>query len=165
MAENEEQSRQNRELLELLNELRVILPGVTVLFGFLLTLPFGSAFGPPARLGQPFFYFLAFLSSAAASAFLIAPSLYHRLHFRRDVRDKEAMLQLFNKLVLAGGALLALSMTCTIYLVTDRFFGDVKGAVVAGAAALLFGLLWFALPLWRGKKEIARVDAPVAPPP
>jgi Family of unknown function (DUF6328) len=151
-VESDESIRLNRELIEFLNELRVVLPGVTVLFGFLLAVPFYVAFNTATTL-QRNVYFVAFLSSAAASAFLITPSLYHRLHWRRDVHDKEAMMLTFNRLVLVGGLLLALSMTCAIFLVTDRLFDTAYAAGVGGASALLFSSLWFLLPLSRKQRD------------
>jgi hypothetical protein len=150
-VESDESIRLNRELIEFLNELRVVLPGVTVLFGFLLAVPFYVAFNTATAL-QRYVYFVAFLSSAAASAFLITPSLYHRLHWRRDVHDKEAMMLTFNRLVLVGGLLLALSMTCAIFLVTDRLFGTAYAAGAGVASALLFSSLWFLLPLSRKRR-------------
>jgi hypothetical protein len=156
-AESVEAIRLNRELLEFFNEVRVVLPGVTVLFGFLLAVPFYVAFNTATAL-QRNVYFVAFLSSAAASGFLITPSLYHRLHWRRDVHDKEAMMVMFNRLVLVGGLLLALSMTCTIFLVTDRLFDTRYAAGVAVAGALVFSSLWFLLPLSRRQRDRSRTQ-------
>ncbi len=153
--ESDEATRLNRELIEFLNELRVLLPGVTMLFGFLLAVPFYATFESATAL-QRNVYFAAFISTAAACAFLIAPAMYHRLHWRRDVQDKEEMLLTFNRLVVVGGVLLGLSMTSTVFLVTDRLFGTAHAAGVAVAAALTFGALWFALPLRRKKRDEKR---------
>src|ERR671916_2197791 len=92
------QERTARELIELLNELRVALPGVQVLFAFLLTVPFTQRF-PDITSLQRNVFFVAFLSAAAATAFLIAPTAYHRIRFREG--DKEQMLQTANVLALA----------------------------------------------------------------
>ena len=92
-------ARHHRQLIELLNELRVGLPGVQVLFAFLLTVPFTQRY---SRLDgiQRDIYFLAVLSTAMATACLIAPSSYHRLRWRQH--DKAHMLETSNRLAIAG---------------------------------------------------------------
>src|SRR5689334_23690832 len=97
--EEPRRERINRELIELLNELRVALPGVQVLFAFLLGVPFTQRFGRVSDL-QKDVYFLTFLCAAAATALLIAPSTYHRMDWRRG--DKEHLLVVSNRLVLSG---------------------------------------------------------------
>ena len=94
----DERDRVNRELIELLNELRVALPGVQVLFAFLLGVPFTQRFGQVTEL-QKDVYFLTFLCAAVATALLIAPSAYHRLEWRRG--DKEHLLVVLNRLTAA----------------------------------------------------------------
>src|SRR5512132_3521469 len=90
MSSNEsKEERQDRELIELLNELRVALPGVQVLFAFLLGVPFTQRFGQMSEL-QKDVYFVTFLCAAASTALLIAPSAYHRLEWRQG--DKEHLL-------------------------------------------------------------------------
>ena len=80
----DEKGRRDRELIELLNELRVAMPGVQVLFAFLLIVPFSS--GYPKMTGlQRDVYFVAFLCAAVATILLIAPSAHHRLRFRGGV--------------------------------------------------------------------------------
>src|SRR5438445_13719808 len=93
-----EKQRVDRELIELLNELRVALPGVQVLFAFLLIVPFSQGFAKVSS-AQRAVFFAAFLCTAIATALLIAPSSYHRIHFRRH--DKERMLITSNRLALA----------------------------------------------------------------
>src|SRR5918911_5054433 len=91
--------RLNRELIELLNELRVALPGVQVLFAFLLTLPFTGEFGRLSEFEQDV-YFATFCSTIVATASLMTPTAYHRLRWRR--RDKESMLRTSNRAAVAG---------------------------------------------------------------
>src|SRR5881394_1531035 len=91
--------RADRELIELLNELRVVLPGVQVLFAFLLAVPFANGWTRVTDLQRDVF-FVAFLCTAAASILLIAPSAYHRLRWREG--DKEQMLETSNRLAIAG---------------------------------------------------------------
>ncbi|MFN2468991.1 MAG: DUF6328 family protein [Gaiellaceae bacterium] len=135
--------RLDRELIELLNELRVALPGVQVLFAFLLAVPFTQQF---ERLGefQKDTYFVTLLSTAASSILLIAPSSYHRLRWREH--DKERLLRVSNALAIAGLALLAAAMTGAVFLITnvlfDRTWASVTGTLLAGG----FALFWYGLP-------------------
>jgi hypothetical protein len=143
MAESEKE-RIDRELIELLNELRVALPGVQVLFAFLLVLPFQSAFQQVDQL-QRAVYFGALLCAAAATALLIAPSTYHRLHFR--AADKERVLFTSNNLLLSGTVFMAISMAMVVFLIGDVLYGNVMAALVAAITAGWFGWFWYALPL------------------
>ena len=143
MQESEEQ-RRNRELIELLNELRVALPGVQVLFAFLLAVPFANGFPKLGRLDRDIF-FVAFISTALSTVALIAPSSYHRLRWRQ--RDKERMLVVSNALTIAGLALLAVSITCTVFVITDFLFHRAWAAAFTTIVALAFLLLWYGVPL------------------
>jgi len=144
-----------REWTEILNEIRVALPGVQLLFAFLLTAPFSEAFRSVREVIR-YGYFACFLTTTAACAFLIAPSVYHRLHWRRDVQDKELMLRTCNRLAIAGIVLLAIAMTSAVYLIGLFIGGRRVAVVVGGAAALLLASLWFALPLLRRNAERQR---------
>jgi hypothetical protein len=144
------QARVNRELIELLNELRVVLPGVQVLFAFLLVVPFSNGF-PGMTLLQRDTYFAAFLATAASSALLIAPSAYHRLHFRS--KDKERMLFTSNRLAVAGTVSLALAIGLVAFLVTDVLFKAAAASIVTAATAGWFGWFWYGLPLSRKRRE------------
>ena len=144
MADDE--SKLDRELIELLNELRVTLPGVQVLFAFLLIVPFNQRFERVTEL-QEYVYFAALIATALGSAFLIAPTPYHRIRFRD--RDKEALLRIANKLAIAGTFFLATGITCAVFFVSDFLFNIGVAVAVAGVvAAAVFGL-WYALPLSR----------------
>ena len=144
--EESHEERVNRELIELLNELRVALPGVQVLFAFLLAVPFSERFAETTDL-QRDSYMVALLSTLAGSVFLIAPSAYHRIRFRD--RDKEALLQISNLFAIVGMVFLATGMTAVVFLVTDLIFKATVTAIVTSLAAGLFALVWFALPLLR----------------
>ena len=139
-------ARHHRQLIELLNELRVGLPGVQVLFAFLLTVPFTQRFG---RLDgvQRDIYFLAVLSTAMATACLIAPSSYHRLRWRQH--DKARMLETSNRLAIAGIAFLALAISAVVYVITSVLYSRGVAAGVAAAIAGVVTWLWFGLPLSR----------------
>ena len=143
------QSKQDRELIELLNELRVALPGVQVLFAFLLVVPFSQGFVKvtPAQKGV---YFAAFLCTTVATLFLIAPSTYHRLRWRQH--DKEQMLATSNKYVIVGMVALLLAMCCVVYFITSFLYGG-PAPFVTAAAAGAFAFFWFGVPLYRQAKE------------
>ena len=143
MPESDEQ-RHNRELIELLNELRVALPGVQVLFAFLLAVPFANGFPKLGRLDRDVF-FAAFVAAALSTVLLIAPSSYHRLRWRR--RDKERMLVVSNTLTIAGLFCLAVAITCTVFVITDFLFHRSWAAAFTAIIAAAFLVLWYGLPL------------------
>ena len=151
MAESETE-RLNRELIELLNELRVVLPGVQILFAFLLTIPFAKGFPKLDRLDRDV-YFVSLLATMLATILLITPSAYHRIVWRRH--DKRDLLDVSNKLALAGIATLAVALTCSLFMIADFVFGTVAAAVVAAAAAVTFAALWFVLPFASLKGNLA----------
>ena len=151
MPEQETKSEKlDRELIELLNELRVALPGVQILFAFLLTVPFAGRFERVTDF-QKDTYLFAFLFAMAGSAFLMAPTAYHRIQWRQH--DKEQMLRISNALAIAGTVCLALGMTASVLFVTDFLFSRAVAFAAAGLAALLFALFWFALPLARRAQD------------
>ncbi len=145
-----DKERLDRELLELLNELRVALPGVQVLFAFLLTVPFSQRFSSITSL-QENVYFVGFLCAASSTAFLIAPTAYHRLQWRGG--DKEKLLELSNAFAIAGMVFLALAITCVVFVITDIIFGGAPTSIVTAISAAVFALLWFVLPLYRRVKS------------
>jgi hypothetical protein len=145
----EHKDRVNRELIELLNELRVALPGVQVLFAFLLILPFQQRFSQLSEVDR-IVYVSALLASAAAAALLIAPSVYHRLNFRR--RNKEQMLLDSNALLILGSAFTALGIACSIYLVVDLVFGTSVAVAATVGTLALYAALWAVLPLLRRRE-------------
>jgi hypothetical protein len=144
--EESEQERLDRNLEQLLGELRVALPGVQVLFAFLLVVPFNQRFADITSF-QRTVYFVTLLCATAACACLIAPTAHHRIEFR--AKDKERIVMGGNRLALAGLALLATAMTGAITLVTDFLYGSTTTAIAAGSVALMFFLLWAVIPVRR----------------
>jgi amino acid transporter len=140
----DEQSRLDRELIELMNELRVALPGVQILFAFLLTVPFNNRFEKVSNL-QEDVYFVALLLTVVSTALLMAPTAYHRLRFRQ--RDKDRLLKISNRFAIAGIGALAGAMVAAIFFVTDFLFEAWAALIVASAAGVLLGVVWFLLPL------------------
>jgi len=135
--------RADRELIELLNELRVALPGVQVLFAFLLGIPFTQRFGE-LDAGDRRVFFGAVLATAAATICLMAPSAHHRLRFRSGV--KEQLLKVANLLAIVGFVLLAVAITAVTYVITDEMYPGPLPRVVATGLGAGFALVWFVLP-------------------
>ena len=145
------QERTARELIELLQELRIVIPGVQILFAFLLTVPFSQGFTKLTTV-QQYVFFATLLCTAAATALLIAPSAHHRLLFRRGVREQR--LQMGNTLAILGLVFLVPAMVGVVYVITDLIFGLTTALIVTIVMALSFLLLWFVLPLpYRGKNS------------
>jgi hypothetical protein len=142
--------RVDRELIELLNELRVALPGVQVLFAFLLTVPFSQGF-PKLTALQRDVYFAAFLATALATALFIAPTTYHRIHFR--AQSKERLLLTSNKLSIVGSVFLAVAIGAVVFFVTDVLFRVATASVVTALISAWFGWFWYGLPLLRRLAE------------
>jgi hypothetical protein len=145
------QARTARELIELLNELRIILPGVQFLFAFLLTVPFAQRFAQLNDLETGVF-FVTLLCTAIATALLMAPSAQHRILWRAGVREQR--LKLGNRLTIAGLVFLVPAMVGAVFVVTAFIFGPGSALGVTLVLLLFFALLWFVLPLrYRGKAD------------
>ena len=142
--EESERERLDRNLNELLQELRVALPGVQVLFAFLLTIPFAQRFAE-LTTAQERIYLAILLNTTISAVLLIAPSAYHRINFRKQQKGKLVFLS--NGLAIVGLGFLALAMTGVVLLVTDFLFGTPVTIACTTLAALMFALFWYALPL------------------
>jgi Family of unknown function (DUF6328) len=160
-----DEERLDRNLGELLQELRVALPGVQVLFAFLLAVPFQRNFDRISAFDKRV-YFGILLCTAISAALLIAPSAYHRLTFR--YQQKRRLVLLANRFAIAGLSFMALAMTGAIMLVTDVLFGTVTTVVTTTAVFAMFVALWYVLPLRRvvrfREEELALADPPAGPP-
>jgi hypothetical protein len=137
--------RLDRELDELLQELRVVLPGVQVLLAFLLTAPFQQRFSQLPTT-QRVTFFVSIACATVATALLIAPSVHHRLRWREG--EKERLLQTANRLAIWGTLFLAAAIVLALYVVTNVLFATWVAFVTAALAAALFAWLWYALPLF-----------------
>jgi len=149
------EKRFEREWGTFLNEVRTTLPGAQLLFAFLITMPFYARFQELGRTGRLLFSG-CFLATAASTAVLIAPTVYHRLHWRRDVRDKEEMFRTCNRLAIAGELLLAGAMSSALFMISYYFIDRTLAWVALPVALVSFGWLWFGLPLLRSRKERER---------
>jgi hypothetical protein len=145
-AGEDDAERLDRELIELLNELRVVMPGVQLLFGFLLTVPFQQRFSDIDAF-QRDVYFATLLLTAASAAFLMAPSAFHRLTFREG--QKPHLIHLGTRQTIVGMGLLALAMNGALLLITDFLFHSLTVAITLACSITLFGWLWFGVALRR----------------
>jgi Kef-type K+ transport system membrane component KefB len=142
--------RLDRELMELLQELRVMITGVQVLLAFLLTAPFQQRFAQlPGTLRNAFFASIA--CATLATALLLAPSAHHRLRWRE--RDKERLLRIANREAIWGTVFLAAAIVLALYVVTNVLFATWIAVVTAVVAVAVFAFLWYALPLLRGSSR------------
>ena len=144
-ASNEDpQERRQRELNELLQELRVMLPGVQFLFAFLLTVPFSSSFGDVKGVSRGIF-FVALMSAAAATVFFMAAPTNHRMRWREH--DRERLLRLSNRNTIIATALLAIAMVSSLYVVASFIFSVPAGVATAVAVAALILVVWYLIPI------------------
>jgi Family of unknown function (DUF6328) len=142
--------RHDRELIELLNELRVALPGVQVLFAFLLAVPFANGWRRVTEFQKDVF-FIAFIATAVSSALLIAPSAYHRLNWRKE--DKGEIVEAGNRLLIAGLFALAVSISAVVLLVADYIFDKTTAIATTAAIGSVLAALWIVVPLFRRLKS------------
>jgi len=141
--EETDRERLDRQLNQLLNELRVAMPGVQVLFAFLLAVPFQQRFAQVTDFQRDVYFVTLLAAAAVASALFIAPTAYHRLMFQ--ARDKPRLVALSSKFALGGLLALAIAINGALLLVTDVLFDGTAVIVTTIAAATLYIRLWFVL--------------------
>ena len=141
-----EEERVDRNLQEMLGELRVALPGVQVLFAFLLVVPFNQRFADVTDF-QKTVYFVTLLFTTASTVCLISPTAHHRIEFRRQ--NKAEIVRTGNHIVVLGLGLLGIAMTGAVLFVTDVLYDSDTTAVAATCVALAFAVLWYGIPLRR----------------
>jgi hypothetical protein len=162
---NEDDTEQ--EVIEFLNELRVVLPGVQVLFAFLLTVPFSQRFNQLGATDRAV-YFAALLLAAGSSAMLIAPSIHARLTWRHQ--DKAWLLAVSNPLAVTGGMLLAAGIACALYLVADVLYQSQTAGITTVLVVAVIFVVWYGIPIVgrltgraEGNRRRPRTPAPRAP--
>jgi hypothetical protein len=143
----------DQEWSELLEEHRLAMPGIQVLFAFLLVLPFQQRFTDLSD-NQVYVYFSALLCAALAIVLLITPTATHRIRWRQQ--DKEALLRLSTKTSLAATMFIAAGMTGSVLLITDFLFRSPTPAIVTAVLAAAFTWFWYGLPLLRRARDRAR---------
>ena len=145
-AREPRKERLEREHKELIDELRALIPGAQVLFGFLLVVRFSNQFRD-LDSGQRNAFYGTLISTAVALVLFLAPSAHHRIRFREG--DKDYMLRKGNREAIVGSVAIALAFTGTIYLVTDLVFGTLAAALAGAGVFLLIAWRWWALALYR----------------
>jgi hypothetical protein len=153
--------RQNRQLTELLNELRVALPGVQMLFGFLLAVPFSQRFSAISS-NQRLLYYMAFISAASASVCFIAPTSFHRIVWQRG--KKAVLLRVSNALAIAGTVCLAAAITTVVLFITSYLYGSSRAALAGGLILAALVSLWYLLPLAVRLRRMRSCVSPRRPP-
>jgi uncharacterized membrane protein YfcA len=151
-----EAERDDRNLMELLQELRVAGLGVQVLFGFMLSLPFTTRFAKLSPL-QSDLYVASLLLAAISTALLMAPVAYHRLVFRRH--KKEILVKDANVMALSGLAAVGLAISAAVLLVVSYVDNGLPAVIITVFIVCLFAVLWFALPLARRRSRFPQLIA------
>ena len=146
----DEHERTDRQMAELLQELRVALPGVQILFAFLLTVPFTQRFGDVTSF-QKNLFFATLMFTALSTACLIAPTATHRLRFHK--RDRRYVIEVAHNLTIAGLVLLALAIICAVALITDILFDGAARWVWPALVAVVIAVLWFLRPALRSESS------------
>jgi len=141
------QEKQDRQMMELLNELRVALPGTQFLLAFLLAVPFAQGFRGVSSFEKTVFY-VALLFTAASVVFLIAPSATHRLRFHRQ--DRTFIIESANQYLIAGLACLGVALVLALTMVTSFLYDSWLVIAGPGVVALMLVVLWIIRPLSRG---------------
>jgi Family of unknown function (DUF6328) len=145
-APDEQERKRDRQMLELLNELRVALPGVQILFAFLLTVPFSFRFDKLTTF-QTDVYYVTLVATALSTACLIAPSAAHRLRFHKG--EREWIVESANRLMITGLVFLALALAGSVLLITDVLFDGARVWIYTALVTLCIVGLWFLRPLAR----------------
>jgi hypothetical protein len=141
-----EEARRDRQMIELLNELRVALPGVQILFAFLLTVPFTQRF-PQLTTFQRDVFYITLVAATLSAACLIAPSAAHRLRFHQN--EREWLIESANVLMIAGLGFLTVAIGAAFLLITDVLFDGARVWIYSVLVWLTILVLWFGRPLYR----------------
>ena len=149
-ADDPRERKRDRQMMELLNELRVALPGVQILFAFMLTVPFSQRFGSLTEF-QRDVYYLALVATAISAACLIAPSAAHRIRFHKG--ERTWIIESANRLMILGLVFLAAALAGSVLLITDIMFDGARVWIYSGLVALLIVGLWFLRPLARTAED------------
>jgi magnesium-transporting ATPase (P-type) len=150
---DEEERRRDRQMIELLNELRIALPGVQILFAFLLTVPFAAGFDRTTSFQRNLF-FVTLLATAVSTICFIAPTATHRLRFHKG--DRPFIIESANLMLIAGLVFLAIAILGAVVLITDFLFGGAVVWIYPGLLAVLLVVLWFVIPLVRARADRSR---------
>jgi hypothetical protein len=147
-----EEAKRDRQMIELLNELRVALPGVQILFAFLLTVPFTQRFPQLTAFQRDVFYVTLVAATLSASC-LIAPSAAHRLRFHK--KEREWLIESANVLLITGLGFLAVAIGSAFLLITDVLFDGPRVWIYSALVWLVILALWFGRPLYRQARGLS----------
>jgi predicted neutral ceramidase superfamily lipid hydrolase len=145
-----ERDKTDRQMIELLNELRVALPGVQFLFAFLLTVPFAQGFQKTTPFQRDLFY-ATLIATAFSTVCLIAPTATHRLRFHKN--DRQYIIESASAFLIAGLVFLSMAILGAIALITDYLFDSVAVWILPAMVAVALVVTWFVRPLLRGDKS------------
>jgi predicted neutral ceramidase superfamily lipid hydrolase len=145
-----ERDKTDRQMIELLNELRVALPGVQFLFAFLLTVPFAQGFQKTTPFQRDLFY-ATLIATAFSTVCLIAPTATHRLRFHKN--DRQYIIESASAFLIAGLVFLSMAILGAIALITDYLFDSVAVWILPAMVAVALVVTWFLRPLLRGSKS------------
>lgn len=155
-----EKERLDRKLTQLLDEVRVALPGVQVLFGFLLIVPFSRGWDQMASSLQRKVYVVALVGAAVASILLMATSAFHRHRFprlaREAIEDKREVVSAQDRLAVGGLVALSLAVCASIWMVLDVIYDERVAGAITLAIVLMYGWFWYGLPMsrrWRDPRS------------
>ena len=137
-------AKEDRQLIELLNELRVALPGVQMLFGFMLAVPFTQPFGSLTDRQRLLFY-VAFLATAGASICFITPASFHRITWQRGVKGR--MLRIASGLTIAGTVFLGVAIGCVVGFLTSYLYDSLVASILTAVVLGAISVLWYSIPL------------------
>ncbi len=152
-AQETEKQQTDRQLTELLSELRVALPGAQVLLAFLLAVPFATRFGRTTQL-ERLALFTCLLLTVAGTILLMAPSVYHRLRWGQG--GKSDVIRVAHRMFLAGTSFLGAAIVASVFLVADVLFGTTVAAISSAGAGVAIVCTWYVLPQSRSQTESIR---------
>jgi len=150
-------AKEDRQLIELLNELRVALPGVQMLFGFMLAVPFTQRFGALSE-SQRLLFYVAFLATAAASICFITPASFHRIIWQHGVKGR--MLRISSGLTIAGTVFLGAAIGCVVAFLSSFLYSSVVASIACAAVVASIAVLWYSVPLFLRHRHRRRRPPP-----
>ena len=157
LNEDQDSSRLDRELHELIEELRALIPGAEVLFGFLLAIRFTAEFKELDTVLESVYYG-AIVATAVSLVLLLAPSIFHRIRFREG--DKEALLRKGNREAIAGSFVLALALTAALFIISELLFSREVAIAVAVAFFAFAAWRWWLVALKRKVEDAGQPQQP-----
>jgi len=139
----------DEDLTDLLNEIRLLLPGTLLLVAFLIALPFNTGYTRVSQFDNAV-YVALFLCAILSLLLFAAPAAQHRL--MSPLRDRAAFKRSVNRQVIIGLIPLSAAITLATYLVISDVVNTPAAAIVAGIVGLTIASLWWVVPLNRRRR-------------